>query len=61
MRNASGSLPGCQKAGSKTHTTNPHPEDETLELAGWGPAVFFAAMIVIMMISVVLVTAIAYR
>ena len=60
MRHTSSSLYEYQNPGSGTQT-NPHPADERLELAGWGPAVFFAAMVVIMMISAVLVTAISCK
>jgi hypothetical protein len=44
-----------------SHEPDSHPCDERLQFAGWGAAVFFAAMVVIMMISAVLVTAISYK
>jgi hypothetical protein len=61
MPDASGSLLGYQNSGSTVDETSPRAGDQRLQSAGWGPAMFFAAMIVIMMISAVLVTAISCK
>jgi hypothetical protein len=61
MRHASGSLSEYQNAGTTGHEADPHFDDQKVQIAGWGPAVFFAAMVIIMMISAVLVTAISSR
>lgn len=61
MHHASGRLSEYQNTGMISHEPDSHPCDERLQFAGWGAAVFFAAMVVIMMISAVLVTAISYK
>jgi hypothetical protein len=63
MRHASSSLRGYQNAGSTKHEPRqpPYPGDPGSPFAGWGPALFFAAMVVIMIVSALLVTAISSR
>ncbi len=60
MQHGSSSLRGYH-VGRISDQTDPNPDDQRFQIAGWGPAVFLAAMVVIMMISAVLVTAISHR